>query len=137
MSNKITVNFLLANKDKLVNAKVSNGIGGKNSISTKLYKWFMHHVLHKEYSFFRDAGIVHDALYYIGNRGRDKFKADCIFWSVMYKTLKESARELSVVTYYRYYLLSFIYFLAVSLFGHKFFNWKDRVTKKRLKEIIN
>ena len=64
---------------------------------------------------FNRAAKVHDELYAKGGSLKDKKYADCLFAKLMLEDCKTNPFA---------YILAFVYFVSVRIFGVLFFNWK-------------
>jgi len=138
MSNKITPKWIIANKQKILDIKLSNGIGPQKGRFGRLYKWFLRTILHREKSFYFDAGVIHDVLYIVGGDINDKKMADSRFLQYMFITLNSKSKWWNIGRYIKYGLLAITYYLIVSYFGKKFFSFRDKpLTKIEVNFILN
>lgn len=97
---------------------ICNGCGGKGS------------VINPPEFMFNASCDQHDYNYCIGGNGGDRVKADYQFYQAMKKDVREYA-------WYRrpfYYAMAWLYYIAVRLMGHKFFNYGKKNT---LIDIVN
>ena len=90
--------------------KETNGCGGKGSSIKPPYR-----------NFFEASCNKHDIGYNIGGDESRRFECDAKFLVLM---IKDTFRIKSKLKRLYYQAWSFVYFLAVRIFGKKYFNYK-------------
>ncbi len=93
-----------------------NGCGGKGGFVQPPNFFFLADCLHHDYKFYVGGGI------------KEYLKANWQFYVAMVKDVNRVSREtitpLSQITFIVFFLVATNYFIAVNIFGWKFFNWK-------------
>lgn len=77
---------------------------------------------------------IHDINYIIGGDKTDRKKADKGFYKYMKQDIKNSKKCL--IKQYYYHCWAYIYYLAVRMFGGKFFNCREKLTQEQLLQEI-
>jgi len=125
----LTDKWILEHKSFFINKHIANGIGPNNS-QGRLYRLIIKLITNKDKSFFYEASVVHDVLYWFGGNEKDRLIADYRFYMKMLKDLYDNLKFLNLFRSIFYFIVATIYFFLVRFKGKNHFNYdgKDAIT---------